>query len=162
MRRRQVIVTQTFSKAATDSFVAVFYKAFSQWRHLTAFLIQSVRTSRDAPKPNKEKLQGALSLNVERINEVLQPFIKPDPEVQRYQKENLGAIAFKVAELGLILFSQPSTWVFGWTAPSHGSIEKKGGAGRAVLVVFPALSELMERGGKNQARTVVDRLAVEV
>jgi len=140
----------------------VFYKAFSQWRHMTAFLIQPVRTSRDAPKPNKEKLQGALSLNVERINEVLQLFIKPDPEVQRYQKENLGAIAFKVAELGLILFSQPSTWLFEWTPPNHGSTEKNGGAGSAILVLFPALSELMERGGKKQTRSVVDWVAVEV
>jgi hypothetical protein len=108
-----------------------------------------------------EKLQSALSLNVERINEVLQLFIKPDPEVQRYQKENLGAIAFKVAELGLILFSQPSTWLFGWT-PSHGSTEKNAGASRLVLVLFPALSEVVERGPKTQTRPVVDWVAVEV
>jgi len=135
--------------------LAVFHKAFLKWRELTAFLIQPIRTSRDAPKPSKEQLQAAISLNVEHNHQILQHFIKSDPEVQLHQKEHLGAIAFKVAELGLILFSQPSKWFFEWTAGGHEVAEKSERHGRPVLVLFPALNEEMDRGGREQVRLVV-------
>lgn len=137
----------------------MFDKAFTKWRHLSAFLLEPMRSSREAPKANEQELQGAISRNIALINGVLKPFIKPGLESQRYQEDNLSAIIFEGAQLGLLLFSQSSVWVFGWKSPSREEVEKirpvvtttrKG----KVLVVFPSLGERTERHGRQRLREV--------
>jgi len=150
-----------------------FDKALAQWRHLTAFLLQPLRSTRDPPNPSKADLSPSINLNVSSINTILSPFLKSIPDSQRFQEQNLAGIVFKVAQLALILFSQPSNWKFSWTLPGSGGLGEKqrpivssthvgqGERSKETLVVCPSLGEVAERNG-NSWRQVVEAVAVEI
>jgi hypothetical protein len=153
----------------------VFEKAFTKWRQLSAFLLEPIRSNRQPPQANQQELQPAIGRNVALINSVLKPFLNPGSESQRYQERNLSAIVFQAAQLGLLLFSQQSIWVFDWEPSRREDVvngDKPGtrvmtaevGAGRKTvgrtLVVFPAIGETIFRHGPRRIRTVV--AAVEV
>jgi len=105
---------------------------------------------------------------------ILTPFLKSIPDSQRFQEQNLAGIVFKVAQLALILFSQPSNWRFGWTLPGSSEIGEKqrpvvsstqaaqGERPKEALVVCPSLSEVVERNGSGNLRQVVEAVAVEI
>jgi hypothetical protein len=115
--------------------------------------------------------------NVALINSVLKPFLNPGSESQRYQERNLGAIVFQAAQLGLLLFSQQSIWVFDWEPPRREEVvngDKPGarvtttevGVARKtvgrMLVVFPAIGETIYRHGSRQIRMVAAAVEVAV
>ena len=87
--------------------------------------------------------------------------------MQGYQEDNLKAIIFQGAQLGLLLFCQPSTWAFGWKATSNESKDYSGvGKGSSQVttsdlsgarkwVVFPGIAERVERHGRLRFREVV-------
>jgi hypothetical protein len=153
----------------------VFEKAFTKWRYLSAFLLEPIRSNRQAPQANQQELQRAIGRNIALINSVLKPFLNPGSESQRYQERNLSAIVFQAAQLGLLLFSQQSVWVFDWEPsrredlvngdkPGIGVTTTEVGAGRKtvgrMLVVFPAIGEIIYQHGSRRMRTVA--AAVEV
>ena len=140
--------------------VVVFDKAFTRWRHLSAFLIEPSRASREAPKANETELQPAIRRNVALIYSILKPFINPGVESQRSQENNLSAIIFEGAQLGLLLFSQPSVWTFGWKVPVRE--DTNGGRAGRLLVIFPALGEQIERHGKPRLREVSAPVVIEL
>ena len=138
---------------------------------MSAFLLSPTRSSRDPPQANEQELRNAINQNVAHINGVLKPFIKTG-EVQRYQEDNLKAIIFQGAQLGLLLFCQPSIWVFGWKAPSReerNGREKDGSqvattdmSGARMWVVFPGIAERAEKHGRQMIREVVAPVAVDL
>ncbi|RDW63373.1 hypothetical protein BP6252_10918 [Coleophoma cylindrospora] len=145
-----------------------FDQVFTRWRHLSAFLIEPVRTNRDAPKVDSSTLAGAISRDVALINSALQPFLKPGEVAQREQKANLGAIILEGAKIGLLLFSQPTIWRFGWSSAerkntNHGDKNAKketygtasGSAGSRLLVVFPSLEDLGSNG-RSRRRKILE------
>jgi len=91
----------------------------------------------------------AIESNVALINGILEPFIIPGVDAQLAQQRNLSAIIFRGAQLGLLLFSQPSVWVFGWKEP----VTTESGT-RRTIVVFPSLAEVKERNGKQRLREI--------
>lgn len=136
-----------------------------KWRHLSSFLLEPIRSNRETPKANEADLRNATDENVKIINGVLKPFIKPGPETERSQENNLRAIIFEGAQLGLLFFSQPSIWVRSWKqssrqAEKHGSSPGSNLKRNRTLVVFPAMGELTERHGAKRFRLVTE--AVEV
>jgi hypothetical protein len=155
----------------------VFEKAFTKWRYLSAFLLEPIRSNRQPPQANQQELQRAIGGNVALINSVLKPFLNPGSESQRYQERNLSAIVFQAAQLGLLLFSQQSVWVFDWEPsrredlvngdkPGIGVTTTEVGAGRKtvgrMLVVFPATGEIIYRHGSRQMRTVAAAVEIAV
>jgi len=148
----------------------VFNRAFTKWRQLCAFLLEPVRSNREAPKANERELRNAIDQNVRLINSVLGPFVKPGTESARSQENNLRAILFEGAQLGLLLFSQPSIWVPRWTSATGQDFdsEKRGQSHASTtnrnrtLVVFPALGELIERHGTKRWRFVTDPVEAAV
>jgi hypothetical protein len=148
-------------------FYKVFEKAFLKWRHLSAFLIEPFRSNRESPKLSKEEISGAIERNVILLNSVLGPFIKPGRENLQHQEENLSAIAFEIAQLGLLIFSQPSEWSFSWsvdmaqTSSDGGTSAPRKGLGRT-LVVFPGIGESVFRHGERSRRLVAYSILVIV
>jgi hypothetical protein len=138
----------------------VFDKAFTKWRHLSAFLIEPSRTSREAPKANEREIQAAIGRNVALINAILKPFINPGLESQRSQENNLRAIILEGAQLGLLLFSQPSVWAFSWKVPI--GEESSGNRAGRPFIVFPALGEKIERHGRQRLREVSAPVVIEL
>jgi len=136
----------------------VFDKALSKWRHLSAFLLQPSRSTREAPIPIQQDLQPVIARNLAVINKILKPFIDLNPDNQRSQERNLSAILFEGAQLGLLLFSQPSIWVWGWKIGSG----EGGGVRRRTFVVFPSLGERVERHGRDRVREVVVPVVVDL
>jgi len=136
----------------------VFDKTLSKWRHLSAFLLQPSRSTREAPHPNQQDLQPTIARNLAVINNILKPFITVNPDNQRSQERNLSAILFEGAQLGLLLFSQPSIWVWGWKVSSG----EGGGVRRRAFVVFPSLGERVERHGRERVREVVVPVVVDL
>jgi hypothetical protein len=89
--------------------------------------------------------------------------------------ENLSAIVFEGAQLGLLLFCQPSTWMFSWKASARDDISGKGKEGSQVTtsdmsttrtgtgrmwVVFPGIGESVERHGRQRVREVAAPVVV--
>jgi hypothetical protein len=155
----------------------VFEKAFTKWRYLSAFLLEPIRSNRQPPQANQKELQRAIGSNVALINSVLKPFLNPGSESQQYQERNLSAIVFQAAQLGLLLFSQHSVWIFDWELSRREDLvngDKPGtrvtttevGAGRKtvgrMLVVFPAIGETIYQHGSRRMRTVAAAVEVAV
>jgi hypothetical protein len=153
----------------------VFERAFTKWRTLSAFLLEPIRSNRQPPKANEQELHHAIGRNVALINSVLKPFLNPGHESQRYQERNLSAIAFQGAQLGLLLFSQQSVWVFDWepsriedavngdkpeTRVTNAEVGVARKAVGRTLVIFPAIGETIYRHGSRRIRTVT--AAVEI
>jgi hypothetical protein len=151
-------------------YILVFNRAFTKWRQLCAFLLEPARSNREAPKANERELRNAIDQNVRLINAVLRPFVKSGVENERSQEGNLRAILFEGAQLGLLLFSQPSIWVPSWRSSTGQDFDsgKRGSAHASTtnrnrtLVVFPALGELIERHGTKRWRFVTDPVEVGV
>jgi hypothetical protein len=139
---------------------SVFDKAFTKWRHLSAFLLEPSRTSREAPKANEREVQAAIGHNVALINSILKPFINPGVDSQRSQENNLSAIIFEGAQLGLLLFSQPSVWTFNWKVDARE--ELSGRRGGRPFIIFPALGEQVESHGRLRLREVFAPVVIEL
>jgi hypothetical protein len=144
---------------------------------LSAFLLQPIRSSREALKANEQELQGAINRNIASINTILSSFIKPDLDNQRRRQDNLGAIIFAGAQIGLLLFSQPFEWQISWQPTSSRTElasgdkagfrttinEIRGQEMKKVktLVVFPAIGERIDNGVK-RVRVIAHGVEVEV
>ena len=79
-------------------------------------------------------------------------------ENQQAQSDNLGSIILEGAHFGVVLFSQPSVWVFGWETKRSTTAQ----AGQRSLVLFPSVSEVIIKSGKQSLRTVVDAVKEEI
>lgn len=83
----------------------------------------------------------------------------------------MRAIIFQGAQLGLLLFCQPSTWVFGWKASSReengrgkdgSQVTTSDLSGARLWVVFPGIAERVERHGRQKVREVVSPVAIDI
>jgi hypothetical protein len=129
--------------ASANSHRLDFESAFTKWKHLSSFLLVPNRSLREDPKLNESQIRGAIETNLKVLNHVLAPFMLNGSKSLEWEK-NLRAIIFAGAELGFILFSQQSTWVFDW--------KQQGRADSREIVVFPALLEKVL--GKTRLRIV--------
>jgi len=115
-------------------FLAAFEKSFAKWRQLSAFLLES--------QGNADiKLNSAVYQNVTLLNQALEPFINQGGDAHRQQSDNLHSIILEGADTAMLLFSQPTKWVFGWSADKN--------AARNSLVVFPSVSEEVRNGTRS-------------
>ncbi|CZR58701.1 uncharacterized protein PAC_08593 [Phialocephala subalpina] len=137
--------------------------------HLSHFTDNDIAVSKPAPAPkplsaflsasqaDRQLLAAAVAHNVTRLNSILQWFIRPGAESRRQQKENLSSIILEGANLGILLFSQPMEYTFGWSASRRSEI-----GGRSKLVVFPSITEIRERGGRSSVRAVVEAVDEDI
>jgi len=118
-----------------------FNKALSQWRLLSAYLLQSVRSNRNPLLPRESDIQAAIARNVTAVRQVLTFFVAPSAE--KRQAENLQGLMAEGAKFGLLLFQQPESWVVDWEIPNPKHADPKtqgGGRGKvAAIVLFPGL-----------------------
>lgn len=119
----------------TNVSLSAFEASLSKWRQLTAFLLESPN-HRDTMHADAH-LHSAVLQNVALLNQALTPFINRGAEAQQRQSDNLASIILEGASAGLLLFAQPSSWVFGWTAEKN------------VLVAFPSIAEEVTNGRKS-------------
>lgn len=95
--------------------------------------------------------------------------------MQRYQEDNLSALILEGAQLGLLLFCQPSVWLFSWKATVTEEAREKdgsrvrttdmstGGMGSGeTLVVFPGIGERTERHGRHRVRELAAPVVVRL
>jgi hypothetical protein len=108
---------------------------------------------------------------VEVLNGILQPFIKPGTEAQLAQSDNLASIILEGAHFGILLFSQPTIWIFGWDkkiSSQAGSKDRRSGSGsgngsaKNTLVVFTSIGKVITRDQSEHLRVVVDALLERV
>jgi hypothetical protein len=134
-----------------------FSKSFSKWRLLSAALLAS-NPSDGETLVSDSSLRPGVIRNVQLLHNILQPFINSGTENQRAQSDNLASIILEGAHFGVLLFSQPSVWVFGWEVKSS-----TGGKGQNKdLVVFPSISEVILRSGREHLKVVVDAIKEKV
>jgi hypothetical protein len=91
--------------------------------------------------------------NVTVLNCVLHRFINPNAESQRYQRENLAGIITEGAIFGMVLFSQPNVWRFGWDVRS---VARRG------LVVWPGIGEVVVTGDREDLRVLCEPVSEEI
>ncbi|KAF4625517.1 hypothetical protein G7Y89_g12650 [Cudoniella acicularis] len=145
-----------------------YENAFKKWRRTSAFLLSNTRSNREAPHADKAQLSSAINRNCQLINAVLHPFIREGAKTVRDQQENLHAIIFEAAQLGLLLFSQPTTWLLIWEANAGGrGNSRAGGISSAasrhrMTVAFPALGEVIEKDGSRRTRILTDVVEVDI
>lgn len=137
-----------------------FDQALTQWRLLSAYLLQSVRSNRDPVLPKENDIQPAIARNVTAVRHILTLFVVPGAESR--QAENLHGLMVEGARFGLLLFQQPESWVVDWEIPSPKHADSKtGGSGRAkaaAIVLFPGLIKTVDEEGKRyvEVKRVLD------
>lgn len=87
-----------------------FSQAFSQWRVLTAFLHPNPRADRDFTK----QLDVKIDHGVRALTDAFSPWEKQNRSIDN-RKESLRGILQSASEAGVLLFAQPSTFVFEWS-----------------------------------------------
>jgi hypothetical protein len=119
------------------TYLAAFETSFAKWRQLSAFLLESDGNA----VPADNKLHSAVSQNVALLNQALEPFINQGGDAHRQQADNLASIILEGADNAMLLFSQPTKWVFGWSADKN--------AARNYLAVFPSVAEEVRNGTRS-------------
>jgi hypothetical protein len=113
----------------------------------------------------------AASRNAELLHSIIQPYIKSGTEAHIAQSDNLTSIILEGAHFGLLLFSQPTIWIFGWekdNANQGGSKDRRSrsGAGKEsadrTLVVFPSIGKVVTIDRSKHVRVVVDAMLERV
>jgi hypothetical protein len=142
--------------------ILAFSNSFTKWRHLTASLL-SPPSSRPDNLESDSNLRPAVVRNVKLLNDILQPFIKSGTEAHLAQSDNLAYIILEGAHFGLLLFSQPALWIFGWNEKNlnrGGKSDRRSGTRNAsankLLVVFPSIAKVIARDGNEHSRVVVE------
>jgi hypothetical protein len=104
---------------------------------------------------------------VKLLHNILRPFIKSGPEAQLTHSDNLSSIILEGAHFGIVLFSQPTVWIFEWDGKDlnqGGRSGRRSGNGNGngsvnkFLVVFPSIGKVIARDGKEQFRVVADAM----
>lgn len=88
-----------------------FSQAFSQWRVLTAFLHPDSR----ADQASKKHLNVKIDLGVRALTDAFAPWDIPGRSITN-RNESLRRILQLASDAGLMLFAQPSTFVFNWSS----------------------------------------------
>jgi hypothetical protein len=124
--------------------------SFTKWRYLPASLMSPLSSLPNSLEVDSS-LHAAIECNLKRLNGLLQPFIKSGTDAQLAQSDNLASIILEGAHFGILLFSQPALWIFGWDAKTS----NKGSANKT-LVVFPSIGRVIRRDRRDNLRVVVD------
>jgi hypothetical protein len=88
-----------------------FPQAFSQWRVLSAFLHPDLR----ADQAFKKQLDVKIDLGVRALTDAFAPWEIPGRSITN-RNESLRRILQLASDAGLMLFAQPSTFVFDWSS----------------------------------------------
>jgi hypothetical protein len=155
--------TQILTKADSMTTLA-FSSSFTKWRHFTASLLSPL-SSRPDNLESDSNLRPAVLRNVKRLHSILRPFIKSGPEAQLTNSDNLSSVILEVAHFGMVLFSQPTVWIFKWDGKDLNRGGRSGqrfgtgnGSVNTFLVVFPSIGKVVARDGKEQFRVVADAM----
>lgn len=99
------------------------------------------------------------------LHSIFRLFIKSGPEAQLTHSDNLSSIILEGAHFGIVLFSQPTVWIFQWDGKDlnqGGRSGQRSGTGNGsvhkFLVVFPSIGKVIARDGKEQFRVVADAM----
>ncbi|KAF2156897.1 hypothetical protein K461DRAFT_317081 [Myriangium duriaei CBS 260.36] len=116
-----------------------FTQAFAQWRRLGAFL--------RADTKSVSELGESLSQRIETVTQsVVQAFapweIRERSNVDRH--DNFRTLFHQASEVGMMLFAQPSTFMFDWTGSDQ--------SGSKSIVVAPALVKRLQGNGEALSR----------
>ncbi|KAH8676689.1 hypothetical protein BGZ60DRAFT_429178 [Tricladium varicosporioides] len=140
----------------------IYAQSLKTWRRTTAFLLSPSRTTREGPQASEVELAPAIENNVQLINTILQPFIRPNAKSVQDQRDDLHGIVFETAKLGLLLFCQPEDWVFGWDgkpAWGNGRGTDSAASRHRKTVALPALGESV---GAGRVRFVSEVVEVDI
>ncbi|KAF2718547.1 hypothetical protein K431DRAFT_287568 [Polychaeton citri CBS 116435] len=118
----------------------------NKWRQLSGVLLQAKYGDGTlmANDPRQQNIEDLANM----LNNILAPYATGNWQLDAVEGErarNLGALVKRGARFGYLIFTQPSTWEFGW---SNGS----GGIGNE-LVVFPALIQTGDEHGRLLSRS---------
>ena len=102
-----------------------FPQAFSQWRKLTGFLHPDPRTDQDFRRGLDLKIDHAVRV----LSEAFSPWDAPGKSKSN-RAESLRAILHQASDAGILLFTQPSTYMFDWSS--------KDGGDDQILTITPA------------------------
>ena len=102
-----------------------FQQAFSQWRMLTGFLHPDLRADQEFRRGLDMKIAHA----VRALTEAFSPWEVPG-QSNANRAESLRVILHQASEAGILLFTQPSTFMFDWSS--------KDSAQDHILVITPA------------------------
>ncbi|PQE13608.1 hypothetical protein CJF31_00005035 [Rutstroemia sp. NJR-2017a BVV2] len=133
-----------------------FNKALARWRQLSAYLLSHNSSHHES---SLQPTDPATERILETLSAVLQPFIRPSRSESQSptQVDNLASIIQEGKEFGMLLLEQPGTWVLGWESASKRSSKMDPRANKEI-VVFPSLGEVINRGGRENLRVIVDVL----
>ncbi|KAK0265995.1 hypothetical protein LTR91_003796 [Friedmanniomyces endolithicus] len=112
-----------------------FSQAFAEWRVLTGFLLPNPASIRDGTVGLEANIARAAS----SLTQALAPWELPGKS-NADRTESLRGILQLASKAGILLFTQPSTFMFEWSS--------RAGAQGNSLVVTPALLRRLDSSGK--------------
>jgi hypothetical protein len=115
-----------------------FPQAFSQWRVLTVFLHPDPR----ADQASKKQLDVKIDQGVRALADAFAPWDIPGRSITT-RNESLRRILQLASDAGLMLFAQPSTFVFDWSSR------------QGTVTVTPALVKKLDEAAEPLASPVV-------
>jgi hypothetical protein len=134
-KKGQSSLTKNFLHNLTDP---GFPQAFSQWRVLTVFLHPDPR----ADQASKKQLDVKIDQGVRALADAFAPWDIPGRSITT-RNESLRRILQLASDAGLMLFAQPSTFVFDWSSR------------QGTVTVTPALVKRLDEAAEPLASPVV-------
>ncbi|PQE28127.1 hypothetical protein CJF30_00010228 [Rutstroemia sp. NJR-2017a BBW] len=133
-----------------------FNKALARWRQLSAYLLSHNSSHHES---SLQSTDLATERILETLSTVLKPFIRSSRSESQSptQMDNLASIIQEGKEFGMLLLEQPGTWVLGWESAAKRNSKMDPRASKEI-VVFPSLGEVVNRGGREDLRVIVDVL----
>ncbi|CAK1354066.1 unnamed protein product [Cercospora beticola] len=102
------------SGVATSGKKRGFSQALAQWRQLTGFLLPNHRDDQAYQKELRTKIEAA----VQNIDSAYSPWEISGKSSDK-RRESLRGILQQVSDAGILLFTQPSTFLFDWSTPAQ-------------------------------------------
>ncbi|PSS00640.1 hypothetical protein BD289DRAFT_450219 [Coniella lustricola] len=119
--------------------------AFTRWRLLSVFLLNSTRSERGCLVPNEAVIGPRAKQLVAALNKAIGMFVDDDKDSRHEQEEHLQDVALECAKLGYVVLSQPSAYVYRFACFDV----------RKEIVVCPGLDKVTdERGAQCIARVI--------
>lgn len=121
---------------------AAFDQAFSQWRVLSVYL-------RPSPKTDSEYLShrdANVTAAATAFSNAFEPWAS-NGYSDSTRRQNVAEIFKSAAEVGILIFSQPSTFTYQWNTTTTTAGEHRGGpsgGGAATIVVTPAFLKVAD------------------
>lgn len=148
--------------------------ALTQWRQLSAFLLNPKRSDRGVLVPDESTLKPIVEEFTASLNKFLSPFV--NEKALEDQQNHLQAMTLECAKFGYVIFSQPAEFMWKFSIPpavtqgegkeqdkeekkekeDEGKPKEGKGDVRKEIVICPGLEKITdEQGNRCDPETVV-------